>query len=91
MASLSSSRKNPLHERVSSNLESLTRFLVPMLLNPLNTLGQKSSSAPQLQIQLQTESEPEPFAPSFPELASTQPNPALVIDLSQIPLFEEYR
>jgi putative transposase len=57
--------------------------------NVLNSLGQRASSAPQLQIQLQTE--PEAFAPSFPELASTQPNPALVIDLSQIPLFEEYR
>lgn len=44
--------------------------------NVLNTLGQKSSSASQIQIQ----KEPEPFAPSFPELASTQPNPALVID-----------
>jgi putative transposase len=57
--------------------------------NVLNTLEQKSSSVPQIQRQSQTESEP--LLSSFPELASSQPNPALVIDLSQIPLFEEYR
>ena len=34
MERFSSSRENPLQKRVSSNLESLTRFLVPMLLNP---------------------------------------------------------
>jgi integrase/recombinase XerD len=30
----SSLRKNPLQQRVSSDLESLSRFSVPMLLNP---------------------------------------------------------
>jgi putative transposase len=57
--------------------------------NVLNTLEQQSSSAPQIQIQTQTE--PEPLSPSFQNLAPAQPNPALVVDLSQIPLFEEYR
>jgi putative transposase len=58
--------------------------------NVLNTLGQRSSSAPQSQIQTQTEPEP-PTPNSFQTLAPIQPNPALVLDLSQIPLFEEYR
>jgi putative transposase len=57
--------------------------------NVLNSLGQKSSSAPQIQIQAQTQTEPR--APSLQTLAPIQPNPALVLDLSQIPLFEEYR
>jgi putative transposase len=56
--------------------------------NVLNTLGQRASSAPQLQIQTQTEQ----LAPiSLQDLTPTQSNPALVLDLSQIPLFEEYR
>ncbi|AFY91354.1 TnsA endonuclease N-terminal domain-containing protein [Chamaesiphon minutus] len=56
--------------------------------NVLNTLGQRASSAPQSQPQPQTE----PLAPnSLQTLAPTQPSPALVLDLSQIPLFEEYR
>ena len=57
--------------------------------NVLNTLGQRSSSVQQSQPQTQTQTEP--FNPSFQDLAPTQPNPALVVDLSQIPLFEEYR
>jgi putative transposase len=57
--------------------------------NVLNTLGQSSSSVPQSQIQTKTESEP--FNPSFQNFAPIQPNPALVLDLSQVPLFEEYR
>jgi putative transposase len=57
--------------------------------NVLNTLGQRASSVPQIQIQ--THTEPEPFNPSFQDLAPIQPNLALVLDLSQIPMFEEYR
>jgi putative transposase len=56
--------------------------------NVLNSLGQNSSSAPQIQIQAQTE---QLAVSSFPDLAPIQPNPVLVLDLSQIPLFEEYR
>jgi putative transposase len=52
--------------------------------NVLNILGQRSSSVQQSQPQTQ------PFNPSFQDLAPAQPNPALVVDLSQIPLFEEY-
>jgi putative transposase len=56
--------------------------------NVLNTLGQRASSVQQIQIQTQTE----PLAPSsLQTIAPIQPNPALVVDLSQIPLFEEYR
>jgi putative transposase len=53
--------------------------------NVLNTLGQRSSSAPQSQQQT------EPPSPNLQNFAPIQPNPALVLDLSQIPLFEEYR
>jgi putative transposase len=56
--------------------------------NVLNSLGQNSSSAPQIQIQAQTE---QLAVSSLPDLAPIQPNPVLVLDLSQIPLFEEYR
>jgi putative transposase len=56
--------------------------------NVLNTLGQRASSVQQIQPQAQTE----PLASnSLQTLAPIQPNPALVVDLSQIPLFEEYR
>jgi putative transposase len=53
--------------------------------NVLNSLGQRSSSAPQSQQQTELPS------PNLQDLAPIQPNPALVLDLSQIPLFEEYR
>jgi hypothetical protein len=39
MERFASPGKNPLQERVSSNPESLTRFLVPMLLNPQVSLS----------------------------------------------------
>jgi putative transposase len=55
--------------------------------NVLNTLGQRASSVQQIQPQAQTE----PLLSSFQDISPTQPNPALVLDLSQIPLFEEYR
>jgi putative transposase len=57
--------------------------------NVLNALGQRSSSASQIQIQTLTE--PEPLYSSVQDISPIQPNPALVLDLSQIPLFEEYR
>jgi putative transposase len=54
--------------------------------NVLNTLGQRSSSAPQIQPPT------EPFASgSLQTLADIQPERILSLDLSQIPLFEEYR
>ncbi len=53
--------------------------------NVLNTLGQRSSAIPQIQQQT------EPPAPSLPSISPAQPERVLSLDLSQIPLFEEYR
>jgi putative transposase len=54
--------------------------------NVLNTLGQRSSPAPQIPPPT------EPFASgSLQTLADIQPERILSLDLSQIPLFEEYR
>jgi hypothetical protein len=43
MERFASPGKNPLQERVSSNPESLTRFLVPMLLNPQSIVHSSDS------------------------------------------------